>query len=144
MDAIQPDAVMHLGDMVRDADVLSAEYPGVPFYQVAGNCDSGRVMADYPEARVENISGARIYMTHGHRQGVKTFLGKLVADGLQCNADIILYGHTHCPDCRRMEDGRWVMNPGSTGYGASAGIIEISEKKITCSIICHGDLEEKA
>ncbi len=142
MDAIRPDAVVHLGDMVRDADALAAEYPNVPFYQVAGNCDSGRVPMDYPEIRIEKFSGVLIYMTHGHRQGVKTFLGKLVADGQKCDADIILYGHTHCTDCWRTEGGCWVMNPGSAGYGYSAGVIEINEnREINCIVIRPADLE---
>lgn len=143
MDVLRPDAVIHLGDMVRDADALSAEYPGARFYQVAGNCDCGRVPIDYPEILLEDISGVRIYMTHGHRQGVKFFLSKLVADGQRCCANVILYGHTHEADCRRMEDGCWIMNPGSAGYGFSAGIIQINGKDaVTCKLVRPSDLEE--
>lgn len=143
VDVLQPDVVVHLGDMVRDADELSDEYPGIRFFQVAGNCDSGRVPLDYPEILVENLNGVRIYMSHGHRQGVKIFLGKLIANAQQCGADVILYGHTHTADCRRIENGSWIMNPGSAGYGSSAGLIQIiSKSEITCKIIRPSDLEE--
>lgn len=143
MDAVRPDAVIHLGDMVCDADELSAEYPGVRFYQVAGNCDSGHVPADYPQARIESFLGNRVYLTHGHLHGVKCFLGKLMADARQCGADIVLYGHTHTADCRT-EDGRLIMNPGSAGYGASAGVIEIGGKgEFSGRLLRQWDLEDE-
>ena len=128
VEAVRPDAVIHLGDMVRDADEMAREYPGIRFFQVAGNCDSGRVPMDYPEVRVEDFLGNRVYMTHGHLHG----------------ADIILYGHTHRADCR-MDDGCLVMNPGAAGYGGSAGVIEIRGKgDFTGRIIRQWDLEDLA
>lgn len=142
MDVIAPDAVIHLGDTVRDADALSAEYPGVRFFSIAGNCDSGRVPPDYPEVLVQDFMGNRVYMTHGHLHGVKMFLGKLMADGRQCGADIILYGHTHAADCC-MDGGCLVMNPGAAGYGGSAGVIEIKGKgDFAAKIIRPWDLED--
>ena len=136
------DAVIHLGDGYCDLDEF-AQNGLPPRYQVAGNCDCGRVPIDYPEILLEDISGVRIYMTHGHRQGVKFFLSKLVADGQRCCANVILYGHTHEADCRRLEDGCWIMNPGSAGYGFSAGIIQINGKDaITCKLVRPSDLEE--
>lgn len=143
VETLQPDAVIHLGDMVRDADKLAAQYPGLRFYQVAGNCDSCRVPPDYPEILIEDFCGVRVFMTHGHRHGVKTFLSKLIADGRQCGANVILYGHTHVADCRQLEDGCWVMNPGSAGYGPSAGMLEISPAgELQCKLILPADLEE--
>lgn len=32
VEALQPDAVIHLGDMVRDADKLAAQYPGLAVF----------------------------------------------------------------------------------------------------------------
>lgn len=144
MDAVQPDVVLHLGDYVRDGEALKAEYPNLRFYQVAGNCDRGRVPPDFPEILLEKLGGATIYMTHGHLQGVKLFLDKLILDGQRCGADIILYGHTHEPDCRKLPQGQWIMNPGSAGnYGGTAGIILLDGKDIVCRIIRQTDLEEK-
>ena len=142
IDTIRPDVVLHLGDFVRDADAIASEYPDLRFYQVAGNCDRGRVPPDFPEILVEKLGGAKIYMTHGHRQGVKLFLDKLILDGQRCGADIILYGHTHEPDCRKLPEGQWIMNPGSAGnYGGTAGIILLDGKDIVCRIIRQSDLE---
>lgn len=142
VDLIKPDAVLHLGDLVRDAEELADNNPGLQVYRVAGNCDWNDISWSYPESVVEDFGGVRVFMTHGHRQCVKTFLGKLIADGQQCGADIILYGHTHAPDCRKLEDGTWVMNPGSSGYGATAGLITIRGKQdFCCNILRNSDLE---
>lgn len=141
MEAVKPDAVIHLGDMVRDGEKLAQSYGGVPFFQVAGNCDRGRVLPEVPEILVEKLGGVKIYMTHGHLQGVKLFLDKLILDGQRCGADVILYGHTHEPDCRKLPEGQWIMNPGSAGYGVTAGIIS-TDGGISCRIIRRRDLEE--
>lgn len=143
IDNLHPDAVLHLGDYVRDGEALAAEYPNLRFYQVAGNCDRGRVTPGFPEISVEKLGGVKIYLTHGHLQGVKLFLDKLILDGQRCGADIILYGHTHEPDCRKLPEGQWIMNPGSAGnYGGTAGMILLDGKKIVCRIIRQSDLEE--
>ena len=143
IEKVQPDVVLHLGDYVRDGEALAAEYPDLRFYQVAGNCDRNRVTPGFPEILLEKLGGATIYMTHGHLQGVKLFLDKLILDGQRCGADIILYGHTHEPDCRRLPEGQWLMNPGSAGsYGGTAGIILLDGREILCRIIRQTDLEE--
>lgn len=143
MDTLKPDAVIHLGDYVSDGEAIASDYPGVPFYQVAGNCDRYRVAPDYPEIRVENIGGIRIFVTHGHLQGVKRYTDKLEMDALRCNAQIALYGHTHEPDCRLEPDGLWVLNPGTCGYaGGTFGWIEIgADRSVSCRVIRQSDLE---
>ena len=143
IESVRPDAVIHLGDYVRDGDAMKEEFPDLRFYQVAGNCDRGRVPLDFPEIMIQKIGGAAIYMTHGHLQGVKLYPDKLILDGQRCKADVILYGHTHEPDCRKLPQGQWLLNPGSAGaYGASAGIILLNGKETVCRIIRQTDLEE--
>ena len=142
VDAVQPDAFIHLGDMVQDGEVIAEEYPHLRYYQVAGNCDRGRVLPGFPEILVETLDNTKVYMTHGHLQGVKLFLDKLILDGQRCGAQVILYGHTHEPDCRRLPEGQWIMNPGSTGYGGTAGIILTNGGRAECRIIRQRDMEE--
>lgn len=88
------------------------------------------------------VCGVELYMTHGHKHSVKSYLGALLRDARACRAAAALYGHTHIPDCRREEDGLWVLNPGSCGYfGGSAGVIEVSGGAIVgCRLIGDGDL----
>ena len=142
VETVKPNAIVHLGDFYDDGGELHEENRQIPIYQVAGNCDRGRVPPDFPEILVEKLGGAKIYMTHGHMQGVKLFLDKLILDGQRCGADVILYGHTHEPDCRKLPEGQWIMNPGSAGnYGGTAGIILLDGKDIVCRIIRQSDLE---
>ena len=45
MEAVNPDAVVHLGDYFDDGAALREDYPQVRFYQVPGNCDRYRIAA---------------------------------------------------------------------------------------------------
>lgn len=144
VEKIQPDAIIHLGDFVWDGENLAAKFPEIRIIQVAGNCDRYRVAPDYPTVRIETLGGIRLFCTHGHLHGVKTYLDRLVADARRCNADIALYGHTHMYEIHQEEDGLWVVNPGSAGsYGGTAALITIrNPKDFTCSIIKQRDWEE--
>ena len=130
VDTVKPDAVIHLGDHYDDGEVLKEEYPGLRLYQVPGNCDKYRVPGFVPEILIQPVFGVNMYMTHGHKHGVKMGLGALIRDARACKCDIALYGHTHVKDCHQ-EDGLWILNPGAAGNGGSAAILEIQENKIT-------------
>ncbi len=144
VDRVRPDAIVHLGDHYDDGQVLKEEYPHIPLWQVPGNCDRWRVPDFVPEILIQRVSGVELYMTHGHKHRVKTGIGALLKDARLCGCAAVLYGHTHIPDCRREEDGLWILNPGSSGYnGGSAGLIEVKNNKITaCRLLCGRDLEE--
>lgn len=140
--SIRPDAIVHLGDHYDDGEALKEEFPGIPFYQVPGNCDRYRCPPNQPEILIDRVLGVDLYMTHGHKHKVKSLLSLLLRDARVCRVDAVLYGHTHIADCHREEDGLWVMNPGSCGYyGGSAGIIEVSGGQIqNAYLIEHKDL----
>jgi len=142
VNVLHPDAIIHLGDHYDDGEVLHEENPGIPFYQVPGNCDRYRCIPGIPEIRIERILGINAYLTHGHHHKVKQYLGLLLRDARASKVDVVLYGHTHVADCHREEDGLWVLNPGSCGYyGGTAGLVTVEQGKIMdCSILSHGDL----
>ncbi len=146
MDAVKPQAVVHLGDHYDDGETLKESYPGIAFYQVPGNCDRYRCPPNVPQILVDRVCCVDLYMTHGHRHNVKLYLGALERDARVCRVQAVLYGHTHAADCRQEEDGLWVLNPGSCGYGGgSAGLIETENGKIkSCRILRQEDLEELA
>lgn len=143
LDAVKPDAVIHLGDYFDDGVAMAEEYPQLHFYQVPGNCDVYRVPREIPDIRIDRIGGVDLYMTHGHRHRVKTDTYKLIQDARKCRVAAVLYGHTHVADCHQEPDGLWVLNPGSCGYyGGSAGLIETNNGKIvTCRILRQENLE---
>ena len=143
IETAKPDVVIHLGDYYDDGETMQEEYPGLRFYRVPGNCDRYRASSIIPETLVEDVGGVRLYMTHGHLHQVKSGVGALVRAARQRSAAAALFGHTHCALCEQLDDGMWLLNPGSCGYyGGSAGIILIQDGKIrSCRVIRQADLE---
>ncbi len=143
VEAVRPQAIVHLGDYYTDGEVLREEYPGCSFYQVPGNCDLHRGFIPDPEIRIEKVCGVLLYMTHGHRHHVKQTLSPLIRDARASGAQATLYGHTHAPDCHQEADGLWVLNPGTCGvYGGSAGLMEVEQGRLlSCRILEDRDLQ---
>lgn len=126
----QPQQVIHLGDMISDAEEVARHYPKLPFCMVPGNCDGW--MVSVPIKKQIVLEGASILLSHGHRWGVKTGYDAAIADARAVGADILLFGHTHVPLCQQMNDGLWILNPGSAQ--SSFGLIELERGTILCSL----------
>ena len=146
INAVRPNAVVHLGDYFDDGQAMQEENPSLNFYLVPGNCDKYRNVLWAPETLVDKVCGVRLFMTHGHRHGVKGSTAALLKDAEQSGVQAALFGHTHSPVCFQTETGMWVMNPGSCGYdGGSAGLIIVEDNKISdCRLLRQSDLEEFA
>ena len=144
VDAIKPQAIVHLGDHYDDGETLKSLYPHIELHQVPGNCDRYRCPPWVHTRLCYDVGGVRMLMTHGHKHGVKTNTAMLEAEARAMHAQAALYGHTHVAECRRDETGMWILNPGSAGYGGgSAGLIETENNTITsCRILRQEDLEE--
>lgn len=120
LDAVEiyrPDAVFHLGDVVRDGEKVSLAFPKVPFYQVRGNCDEDR--PDRTEESVIRLDGKTIFYLHGHTRYVQSTLTYAVAEAKAKGADLLLYGHTHRPQ-KDDRDGLLAVNPGAVKDGLCA------------------------
>lgn len=141
--AIQPQAIIHLGDFYADGKVIAEENPDLICFQVAGNCDAHRCPPFVSEMLVQKVGGVPMYLTHGHVHRVKLTLSMLLQDARASGAQAALFGHTHTPYCHQEPDGLWVLNPGSCGNSCGgAGLIEIQNKKITsCRLLGPEDLE---
>lgn len=105
--AHRPDMVLHLGDCVEDFQALRALFPDLPMDHVPGNCDYG---ADGPATKLLTLSGARIFMTHGHRYGVKSGYLRAIYAAREQQADLLLFGHTHYAECFQ-EGPLWCSTP---------------------------------
>lgn len=141
---LKPQVMIHLGDYFDDAQVLAGDWPGSRLIQVPGNCDLYRMFPKEPEIRVVKLEGVTVYLTHGHRHGVKSSPAGLVVEARKAGADVALFGHTHQSVCWQTEDGMWVMNPGSCGsFGGSVGLLELERGKVlNCRILEVDDMEE--
>jgi putative phosphoesterase len=108
------DYIIHLGDLVRDAQILKENFPEIPVLYVYGNCD---FTTDIREREKEfELGGKNFFILHGDTRRVKYTLEPLESIAAQKNYDIILYGHTHTPRenyISRSNGGTYIINPGS-------------------------------
>lgn len=143
IDAVKPNAVIHLGDCYGDGETMEEEYPGVYFYRVPGNWDKYSNIMGAPEVLVCKVCGVRMFMTHGHNHSVRTGLDRLLADAAKYDVQAVLYGHTHSALCYQEENGRWILNPGTCACDSgSAGLITVESGKISdCRLLRQSDLE---
>ena len=123
------DAVIHLGDGVKDFDagIKEAKELGVlhtdKIFKVKGNCD---MFLDEAVTLFENLGGYRFYITHGYEQRVKSGTDYLLKDAKDNDRNVALYGHTHRPFYEERL-GVHIFNPGALNYG-DYGIITIDEE----------------
>lgn len=141
---LKPQVMIHLGDYYDDGQVLAGDRPGSRLIQVPGNCDLYRMFPKEPEIRLVKLEGVSVYLTHGHRHGVRSSPAGLVVEARKAGADVALFGHTHQAVCWQTEDGMWVMNPGSCGsFGGSVGLLELEQGKVNvCRVLTLEDMEE--
>lgn len=142
VDAVKPDQIIHLGDHYEDGTVIAEDYPHLRVHQVPGNCDFFSGARSQPPVMCYEIGGVRFYMTHGHLQGVKGGIEKLLADAAEKGAKVVCFGHTHEALCFQTER-MWVLNPGSCrSWSGSAGVVEIANQKVSaCYVIKQAELE---
>jgi len=139
VDAIKPDAIIHLGDHYDDGETIAFENQHIRCFQVAGNCDAYRAPGK-PEMLCLPVCGALFYMVHGHRQGVKQTQSRLMAEARAMGAQAALYGHTHEAHCHREDDGLWVINPGSCGgYGGTVALLSVENGQLQNVRILTGE-----
>ena len=81
------DYVFHCGDYGKSKEILNNTNN---VYYVAGNCDW-----DNNKEVLVDISGKKVYMTHGDLYHVKMHMNSLIYKALENNANICFFGHTH-------------------------------------------------
>ena len=128
IEEINPDYIIHLGDVADDCDELKSIYPMKRIICVLGNNDF--FCKSYPNDRITEIGGKGIYMCHGHKLGVKSGLSLLKKTAREKGADIALFGHTHCAYTETDVD-LIVLNPGSS---RTYGLITIENENVTAKV----------
>jgi putative phosphoesterase len=102
------DVILHAGDVLVP-ELLDELRTRAPVHAVLGNNDHelARVL---PETQLLTIDGVCVGMIHdsGARAGRAARLRRRFPD-----ADIVVFGHSHDPQCEPGVDGQLLLNPGS-------------------------------
>jgi uncharacterized protein len=128
--------VIHLGDYGNDISFINMVRPAFITEAVQGNTDTKRI---FPNEKLLQLVGKRIFIAHGHNYGVKKEMTSLIAKGREEKADVVLFGHTHEPKIQ-MTDGIWLINPGSISkpkilMKPTYAILELSKENINARIV---------
>ena len=129
--------IIHLGDLVHDAQLLQKNFPEIPVLYVYGNCDF-TYERNNQEKELE-FDGKKFFILHGHTRRVKYSPESLENIAEHKDYDIILYGHTHTP-YQNYNFGTHIINPGSIshnrdGSGRSYCVIDITGGSMAANII---------
>lgn len=132
------DMIIHLGDIMSDSRKIG-DALGVKTLSVKGNCDFG--LDEEPFEKVVEVENIKILFTHGHRYKVKQSIDRYFYRAKEVEANIALYGHTHVPVNRWIEDVL-MFNPGSAALPKedqkpSFGILNIVDNKVESSIVTY-------
>ncbi len=93
---------------------------------VKGNCDFEGQREDFFE-----VDGVKIFLTHGDLYSVKSGYLRLLLRAKQLGADVVIFGHTHMPECFS-EDGILFINPGTCshyGFKKTYAVLFVSNGK---------------
>ena len=125
--AAHPDAYcfIHCGDACLPIQYLDG------FAVVEGNNDEWKA---FPDFRIIEVGNHKIYITHGHREGLLFGYGHLIEKAKANGCDIICFGHTH-QYTDITEKGIRILNPGSIwrnrdGSDPSYMVMELSDDSI--------------
>lgn len=119
------DVLLHCGDGAPDIEIFKTTFKG-EMYAVCGNCDMN---CTYPQERILEFKGIKIFMAHGHRYNVKYEYHSIIYRCREVGASIGVFGHSHKAMIDKDQEVN-IMNPGSVslpyiGNKKTIGIIEV-------------------
>lgn len=114
------DMIIHTGDVLSYGSTsrcFISEYIRTlsNIYFVRGNgdyLDSKSLLGrenDF-ESRIFEVENIRIYATHSHMRPFSSY----IYDAVEKDCKLLVYGHTHVKQLKKLDDGLIVLNPGST------------------------------
>ena len=119
------DMLVFCGDGAEQFAYLKNTLTDKTVVGVRGNCDFGSTLQP---TEIVKAGGKTLFITHGHMYHAKFSIYEMVCAAREANADILLFGHTHNA-YQDYDEGLFILNPGHcSGYGASYGIVDITDK----------------
>lgn len=101
------DLLIHAGD-VEETYYIDAAV-NCPKHMVAGNND---YFTQLPKEKEFALGKYKVFLTHGHNYHLYTGTQRLKQAARSRGANLVIYGHTHCPNLDFGEDVV-AINPGS-------------------------------
>ena len=125
------DMIIHLGDLVKDAEEIEYTFENIGVEYIAGNNDWS---SDAQKEKVLMIENKRLFITHGNIYSVKNGYSNIIGRGQELGVDIVMFGHTHVPNEDYFKN-MLLFNPGSITlparrFSPSYGVIEITNREI--------------
>ncbi len=122
------DLIVHAGDNIDDAEYIYYA-TDVDVKCVKGNCDLYNIDEPYELTFIAN--NKKFFLCHGHNYDVKMGLNSLLRLAKNNHIDIVVYGHTHIPVYKTIDNVTFI-NPGSLTYprgesDKSFGILTIDD-----------------
>lgn len=123
--------IIHCGDMAEDCEYLEMVYGKT--HSICSVCGNNDFFSHYPFNRIIKCEGHLIYVTHGHKERVKSGLYKLKSTAKEKGADICIFGHTHTQFYENNDIH--ILNPGSIGYLAQEyAVVDIKRENISVKL----------
>ena len=122
------DMIFHAGDIGKAA-VLHKLGEIAPVEAVYGNTDPDVIRELTDESKIIEIHGHKIAICHG-AGSYNDIIERLHTRFKPQNIDIVIYGHTHEADAKRV-DGIYFFNPGCGR--STVGFLEIDESGGFCT-----------
>ncbi len=124
--------IIHCGDVADDCEYLEMVYGTT--HSICAVCGNNDFFSHYPVMRIIKCEGHIIYLTHGHKEHVKSGFYNLKFSAKEKGADMCIFGHTHTQVLEN-EDGIIILNPGSIGYRDEYAVIDVTKDKINFEIL---------
>lgn len=122
------DLMIHAGDGVEDCKNINYE-TGINYYVVKGNND---FFSNEPYYKIINLDGYKIFLTHGHKEGVDYTLSNIIEKAKENSCDLAIFGHIHRYVELKKSDVL-ILNPGSPSLprdGEDSAMIMTIDKDI--------------
>jgi len=119
--------IIHCGDVADDCEYLEMVYGKT--HTICSVCGNNDFFSHYPFNRIVKCEGHLIYVTHGHKERVKSDLSYLKLIAKEKGASMCIFGHTH--EQFYVNDDIHVLNPGSIGYiKQEYAVIDVNKDEI--------------
>jgi putative phosphoesterase len=121
------DIIFHAGDFVR-WEVFQKLDKLAKLHAVFGNMDDAKIRRFLPQKKVVEVAGKKIGLCHGSGSPFK--LWERVHREFKEKCDVLIFGHSHTPHNRKIEQ-TLLFNPGSLSgnmappFDATYGVLTI-------------------